>query len=59
MDTIMLSKHTLYYKTKLATTCTEGGHKQTSKSSTIIETKVATTLTGDRNKQISKFRTTI
>ena len=36
MDTNRLPKQALQYKPKLATTCTEDGHKQTTKTSTTI-----------------------
>jgi len=36
MDTNRLPKQALKYKPKLATTCTEDGHKQTTKISTTI-----------------------
>ena len=36
MDTNRLSKQALQYKPKVATTCTEDGNKQTTKTSTTI-----------------------
>jgi len=36
MDTKKLPKQALQYKPKVATTCTENGHKQTTKTSTTI-----------------------
>ena len=36
MDTNRLPKQALQYKPKVATTCTENGHKQTTKTSTTI-----------------------
>jgi len=36
MDTKRLPKQALQYKPKVATTCTEDGHKQTTKTSTTI-----------------------
>ena len=36
MDTNRLPKQALQYKPKVATTCTEDGHKQTTKTSTTI-----------------------
>jgi len=36
MDTDRLPKQTLQYKPKVATTCTEDGHKETTKTSTAI-----------------------
>ena len=36
MDTNWLPKQTLQYKPKVGTTCTEDGHKQTTKTSTTI-----------------------
>ena len=39
MDTNRIPKQALQYKPKVATTCTEDGHKQTTKTSTIISTK--------------------
>jgi len=36
MDTNRLAKKALQYKPKVATTCTEDGHKHTTKTSTII-----------------------
>jgi len=36
MDTNRLPNQTLQYKPKVATTCTEDGHKQTTKTSTTI-----------------------
>jgi len=36
MDTNRLPKQTLQYKPKVATTCTEDGHKQTAKTNTTI-----------------------
>jgi len=36
MDTYTLPKQALQYKTKVATTCTENGRKQTTKTSTTI-----------------------
>jgi len=36
MDTNRLPKQALQYKLKVATTCTEDGHKQTTKTSTTI-----------------------
>jgi len=36
MDTNRLPKQTLEYKPKLATICTEDGHKQTTKTSTTL-----------------------
>ena len=36
MDTDRLPKQALQYKPKVATTCTEDGHKQTTKTSTTI-----------------------
>ena len=36
MDTNGLPKQALQYKPKVATTCTEDGHKQTTKTSTTI-----------------------
>jgi len=36
MDTNRLPKQTLQYKPKVATACTEDGHKQTTKTSTTI-----------------------
>ena len=39
MDTNRLPKQALQYKPKVATTCAENGHKQTTKTSTKIQTK--------------------
>ena len=36
MDTNRLPKQALQYKPKVATTCTDNGHKQTTKTSTTI-----------------------
>ena len=36
MDTNRLPKQTLQYKPKVATTCTDDGHKPTTKTSTTI-----------------------
>ena len=36
MDTNRLTKQALQYKPKVATTCTEDGHRQTTKISTTI-----------------------
>jgi len=36
MDTNILPKQALQYKPKVATTCTENGHKRTTKTSTTI-----------------------
>jgi len=36
MDTDRLPKRALQYKPKVATTCTENGHRQTTKTSTTI-----------------------
>jgi len=40
MDTNRLPKQALQYKPKVATTCTEDGHKQTTKTSTTIYTNM-------------------
>ena len=59
MDTNRLPKQTLQYKPKVATTCTEDGHKQTTKTNKKYKPKVATTCTEDGHKQTNKTSTII
>ena len=59
MDTNRLPKQALKYKPKVATTCTEDGHKQTTKQALQYKPKVATICTEDGHKQTTKSSTTI
>ena len=58
MDTNTLPKQALQYKTKVATTFTEDGHRLP-KQALQYKPKVATTCTEDGHKQTTKTSTTI
>ena len=59
MDKNRLPKQALLYKPKVATTCTQDGHKQTTKQALQYKPKVATTCIQDGHKQTTKTSTTI